>query len=172
MRFLILSKVISQFYYINSKIKQLGQINPLVMLFVINTKIKCIQIFFFPEIENYLNEKIKQEILSEKSQEFDIKRDIGENFNIISEFIRNDSVEDFISYVNYNNYSLINNINKSIFETNEFLIDKTPSLIEYAVFFGSIQIFRYLIFNKVEMTPSLWLYTIHSRNPEIIHLLE
>ena len=46
------------------------------------------------------------------------------------------------------------------------------SLIEYAAFFGSIQIFQYLQFNKVELYPSLWYYSIHGRNPEIIHLLE
>ena len=46
------------------------------------------------------------------------------------------------------------------------------SLIEYAAFFGSIQIFNYLLKNKVELTSSLWNYAIHSRNPKIIHCLE
>ena len=61
----------------------------------------------------------------------------------------------------------------SIFETNYLLLkNKKTTLIEYSAFFGAIQIFRYLIQNKVELTPSLWLYAIHSQNAEIIHLLE
>ena len=29
-----------------------------------------------------------------------------------------------------------------------------------------------MILNKVQISPSLWLYAIHGKNPEIIHLLE
>ena len=39
-------------------------------------------------------------------------------------------------------------------------------------FFGSIQIFNYLRMNDAELTSSLWLYAIHGKNAEIIHLLE
>ena len=63
-------------------------------------------------------------------------------------------------------------LNDSIFETNRFLINKTPKLIEYAAFFGSIQIFNYLITNNAEIKPSMWLYAIHGKNAEIIHLIE
>ena len=45
-------------------------------------------------------------------------------------------------------------------------------LIEYAAFFGSIQIFKYLITNKARLNSSLWLYSMHGQNAEIIHLLE
>lgn len=87
--------------------------------------------------------------------------------------IRQDSVESFISYINLNKISLYKTkIKPSLFETNSFLIEKEPSLIEYAAFFGSIQIVQYLIFNKVELNESLWIYTIHSKNAELIHLLE
>ena len=61
----------------------------------------------------------------------------------------------------------------SIFETNSLLINKKNiTLIEYSAFFGSIQIFRYLLMNNVELTPSLWLYSIHSKNAELFHILE
>ena len=103
---------------------------------------------------------------------FDQKRKIGENDNYICNLIRNDHVEDFIAYVNRTNLSLLTVIRPSIFETNQFLIDKEPTLIEYSVFFGSIQIFRYLQMNKVQLTSSLWIYAIHGQNPELIHLLE
>ena len=55
---------------------------------------------------------------------------------------------------------------------NSFLINKTPTLIEYSAFFGSIQIFRYLYQNRVEVFSTIWLYAIHGKNPEIIHFLE
>ena len=45
-------------------------------------------------------------------------------------------------------------------------------MIEYAVFFGSIQIFNYLKLEGVELTSSLWPLAIHGQNSEIIHFLE
>ena len=46
-----------------------------------------------------------------------------------------------------------------------------PTLIEYAAFFGSIQILNYLNTNNIELTSSLWPYAIHSFNQELIFLL-
>ena len=82
-------------------------------------------------------------------------------------------IEEFIIYVNKNDYPLNSYIKKSIFETNDFLIKHNETrLIEYTAFFGSTQIFKYLYKNGVELTSSLWLYGIHSDNAEMIHLLE
>ncbi|KAK8871663.1 hypothetical protein M9Y10_007401 [Tritrichomonas musculus] len=135
--------------------------------------------YFYPEIKPFIdNEKnylIKNELLKIDPQifnSFDQKRKIGENDSHISELIRNDQVGEFISYVNIRNLPLINKIKPSMFETNPFLINKEPTFIEYAAFFGSIQIFQYLKMNKVVLTPSLWLYAIHGNKPELIHLLE
>ena len=47
-----------------------------------------------------------------------------------------------------------------------------PSLIEYAAFCGSFQIFNYLYVNHVHITESAWIYAIHGGNIDIIHLLE
>ena len=136
--------------------------------------------FFYPEIKKFLEtqelENLEQE-LKETDQNimenFDLKREKGENESFICELIRNDSIEEFVIHVNQTNLSLLSTIIKpSIFETNSFLCKNNPSLIEYAAFFSSIQIFQYLKFNNVEMKPSLWLYTIHGKNAEIIHLLE
>ena len=56
---------------------------------------------------------------------------------------------------------------------NRLLLKKPIELIEYAAFYGSIQIFKYLqIQGNIELQPSLWLYTIHSENADLIHLLE
>ena len=43
---------------------------------------------------------------------------------------------------------------------------------EYAAFFGSIQIFKYLYLNGVELTSSLWFYGIHGDNSELFQILE
>ena len=70
------------------------------------------------------------------------------------------------------NSDFSNYIPHSIFETNLFLLNKTPSLIEYSAFFGSFNIFKYLVDHDAKLTPSLWIYAIHSGCEEIIHFLE
>ncbi|KAK8836214.1 hypothetical protein M9Y10_039846 [Tritrichomonas musculus] len=103
---------------------------------------------------------------------FDENRKKGENLSPLANLIRNSSISDFIKYIKKNKISLKATIETSIYETNPFLIDKTPTLIEYSAFFGSIQVFTYLFKNKIELTPSLWLYAVHGRNPEIFKILE
>ena len=136
--------------------------------------------FFYPEIKNFKKdketEKIEKELISIDSKifdRFDEKRHEGENESYICSLIRQDSVEDFISHVNKANIHLNSRIKHSIFETNVHLIEKEEiPLIEYSAFFGSIQIFQYLVSNKVEINPSLFLDAIHSQNDELIYLLE
>ena len=135
--------------------------------------------FFFPEIKKVISDDRIQEIENELLEidpkifdNYESKRQKGENDSYICTLIQNDSVEEFIQYTTQACYSFKNEIKPSIFETNEFLNNNTPKLIEYAAFFGSIQIFNYLRMNKVELTPSLWIYAIHSDNAELIHLLE
>ncbi|KAK8881421.1 hypothetical protein M9Y10_004157 [Tritrichomonas musculus] len=137
------------------------------------------RMYFYPEIKNFLSEEQKKAIEEEINNHdetilnnFEEKRKKGENDSYICELIRNDSIELFVAYCTRTNCSLNSKIKTSIFETNLFLIKNEPTLIEYAAFFGSIQIFQYLKFNKVELKSSLWLYAIHSNNPELIHLLE
>ena len=103
---------------------------------------------------------------------FNQKRKTGENDNYICQLIRNDSIEEFITYINKNDYFLSSKVEDSIFETNQFLLENKPLLIEYSAFFGSTQIFKYLYLNGCKLTPSLWLYSIHGNDPEIISILE
>lgn len=107
-----------------------------------------------------------------ESEKFDKKRFEGENDDQICRLIREDEIESFTQYISKANISLSSTVGSSIFETNSFLINKNPSLIEYAAFFGSLKIFNYLMENKIELTPSLWLYAIHSNKMELIHILE
>ena len=115
-------------------------------------------------------------------ENFEEKRKIGENDSKICELIRNDSINDFIKYVGTSNIDVKKaTIEPSIFETNSKFIknDKYASfysqeatLIQYAAFFGSIQIFKYLMKNGAKVSRSLLDYAVHSENSEIIHMLE
>ena len=126
----------------------------------------------FKEIANSIKNDI-QKVNTNILTEFDEKCEIGENDSEICEIIRKDSIEDFISYLNKTKLEIsTTTIKPSFFETNSFLLDKEPTLIEYASFFGSIQIIKYLEKNDVELTPSLWLYAIHSNNAELIRFLD
>ena len=104
--------------------------------------------FFYPEIKEFIGEeKIKEleaELLSQDDQIFDNfneKRHKGENNSYICTLIRQDSIKDFIIYINRTNLSLKSVIMPSIFETNSFLNDKNPTLIEYAAF-SNFQVFN------------------------------
>ena len=128
--------------------------------------------YFFPEIKHYLNEEQNEALFEKYHEKFEEKRKTGENDNYICELIRNDLIDNFISYVNQNDINIHDDIEISIFETNQFLIQNKPNLIQYAAFYGSIQIFKYLYKNGANLTPILWIYAIHSQNPEIISILE
>ena len=125
-------------------------------------------IYLMPVIEMYYTDQPFLDDDQEKKE----KRKSGENDSTIAKLIREDSVEEFITYITKQNYKPNCKISKSHFETNPLLNSKEPTLIEYAAFFGSIQIFRYLAMNDADLTPSLWIYSIHSRNSELIHIIE
>ena len=151
------------------------------MLYIIfdydNSKNKY-HLYLLPEIKNliddqYFKKKSNRREINNFDDDFYSKRKEGENGSYICSLIRNDSVKDFIIYYNQKNFSLSSTIPKSIFETNKFLLKKHDiTLIEYAAFFGSIQIFQFLVFNHVELNDSLWYYSIHSNNAHLIHYLE
>ena len=109
----------------------------------------------------------------EVNDDFYTNRKIGENHHYICTLIRKDLIEDFIIYVEKNNYSLTSKIEPSIYETNSFLQErKKVTLIKYASFFGSTQIFNYLRLNQVKLNSKLWMYAIHSNSSELYSLLE
>lgn len=135
--------------------------------------------FFYPEFKKFFDttfsNKIKEEIsyyIDVESDSFNQQRKVGQNEAIICKLIREDSLNDFISYVSKNRIKFNASIDFSIFETNKFLYDKQPTIIEYTAFFGSIQIFKYLLSCEVKLKPPVWLYSIHGSNSEIIHILE
>ena len=131
--------------------------------------------YFYPEIKQFLDESKRNEIenkIPTIDENFENDRKSGENDLYICQIIRQDLIDEFVIYENKNILPLSIKIKPSIFETNPFLMKNEPTLIEYAAFYGSIQIFRYLLLNHVELSKMLWLYAIHGNNPEIIHILE
>ena len=174
----------------NSEIFEIFKKNKRFLLFLIDNKLITIDEtisgylinkycrYFYPELKSQLDEENRQKIESELFEnstnltDFEENRRKGENNSPLCHLIRNDLVEDFVVLANKTNLNLTSKISSSVFETNCFLIDKEPTIIEYAAFYGSIQIFNFLKLNNVPLNPSLWLYAIHSNNPEMIHLLE
>ena len=137
---------------------------------------------WFPKYEpnSYFKNEWVEEIKKELPENFYQLRKAGENESYICKLIREDNITDFIPYVNKTNFPLNLEIEPSIYETNSFPTTlqnernnkKSTTLINYAAFFGSIQIIKYLLLQKVEIDPYLWAYSIHSQNAELIYFLE
>lgn len=187
------------FYFTNFDIFNIFKSNKRILLFLLKEKFiqpdkaiaqiitkekyfkKFYPHYFYPEFSSFFDENTKKKIESSNdiliydernSELFEKNREIGENDNFICSLIRTDSISNFISHVTHKNIPLTSTIEQSIFETNSYLIKDEISMIEYSAFFGSTQIFKYLTSKQVKPTPSIWLYAIHSQNPEIIHILE
>lgn len=133
--------------------------------------------YFYLEFQHLNNEETNQKILknisiSTKSlpPDFQKKRLVGENDHSLCSYIRNDDLEQFIDFINANNYKLNTEIDQSIYETHPFLMN--PTIIEYALFFGASQIVNYLVLQDISLTKQSWNYVVHSSNAELIHLLE
>ncbi|KAK8878411.1 hypothetical protein M9Y10_005184 [Tritrichomonas musculus] len=149
--------------------------------------------YFSPEIKEFITkefidkyscqnsilrkEDLIKEIIKEKEEEeehFYERRREGENDSYLSEIIRKQETKEFIVHVNRTNLSLESNIETSIFETNELLMknNKRIKIIEYAAFYGSNEIIRYMHKNGATMRSNIWYYTIHSGDAELIKYLE
>ena len=126
--------------------------------------------YFFPEIEEF-TEKLMKKKFQKYEDNFEYERKIAENDEPICEIIRNDSVNSFKSYMQSKKMNLTSIIEKSVFETNSYLIKNQPTLIEYAAFFGSINIFKYLYSKNIKVNQSIWPYVIHGNNFELINFL-
>ena len=173
----------------NSEIFNIFESNKRIILFLIDNQILTVdkpiatkmcnekngptyQKYFFQEIKPF-NDSIRARNMSKELHEsFEKWRRIGENETTICQLIREDSIKDFIIHINATNFPLTELIKPSFFETNSFLQDRFTTLIEYSAFYGSCQIFKYLYYNKCELTPTLYICAIHGDNPEIIDFLE
>ena len=126
-------------------------------------------------MENEKVNRIEKRILrkfNENVESFELNCQKGQTNSPLCTLIRQDSIQEFVSYVNRTNLSLTSTIKPDFYESNSFLLEKEPSLIEYASFYGSIQIIKYLLNNHVEFKPEIWPYAIHSNNAELITMFE
>ncbi|KAK8841342.1 hypothetical protein M9Y10_026956 [Tritrichomonas musculus] len=145
--------------------------------------------YFAPEIKPFVtkefvkkccknNRSLKEDefyedITKEVSNDFYEKRKIGENDDYLCQIIRLNKIDEIVIFANKTNLHLDACIKQSIFETNYFLVfGHGVKLIEYASFFGSIDIIKYIQMKEYELTPNMWSYSIHSRNAELIKYLE
>ena len=163
-------------------------------IFSILTNYDCLSMkyceYFQPEIKPFLtkeniekygkqnshlqdDEFIKM-MMKEVEEDFYEKRREGENDDFLCQLIRFNKIKEFITFVEQTNISLDNIIKNSIFETNQVLIDNDSyvSLINYAAFFGSNDIIKYMIMKGAKLTSEMWIYAIHGRNAEMIRYLE
>ncbi|KAK8897056.1 hypothetical protein M9Y10_014990 [Tritrichomonas musculus] len=145
-----------------------------------SNKVSDYNLFFYPETSSFYDE-FDQNMIEKELQnfgfrnftEFNEKRQNGQNDSVLCTLIRDDSVKEFVKYITKSDISPSSFIKHSIFETNSFLLkQKETTLIEYAAFYGSIKIFNYLKYKTNNLTPSIFLYAIHSRNEQMIHLVE
>lgn len=125
---------------------------------------KCFNLPHDPYSERSKNHQIT---VNTEGMREEIKK-YGENNSNLCQIIQKDSIDEFIS--SKTNVNLT--IESTIYETNRFLKDKTPSIIEYSAFYGSFKIFQYALKNNAELNNDIWLYAIHGRNLEIIKELE
>lgn len=187
----------------NLEIFHIFKYNKLLLLSLINNKILSIDqnifnemntpefekyqylYYFFPEAKDFIDSwtrigmqnKLKKISTPEK---FELNRKNGENESNICKLIRNDSVDEFIILLNQNDITYKTAVPHSIFETNLFLYNSNLNLIEYASFYGSIQIFNYLLSktenNNEELDSSysrkLINFALHSNNDEIILFIQ
>ena len=129
--------------------------------------------YLFPEIKPFLDKNCEVYLDSQTQEDIKEQRKVEYADNYILQLVQTDLIDEFISYINKTNFKLNDEIKKSLLETNIFLSNiNSLKLIDYAAFFGSVQIFKYLISRNCEMTPKLMLFAIHGRKPEIIHIIE
>ena len=145
--------------------------------------------YFQPEIRPFLTEeniekygsknkilkddKFIEKMKKEVDKDFYEKRREGERDDYLCELIRFNKIEEFITFTEQRNLPLDSEIKSSIFETNLLLDDEYEiKLIEYASFYGSNDVIKYLQMKGVKFTSFMWIYAIHSKNAELIQYLE
>ena len=129
--------------------------------------------YFAPELETYditkFNEiKTSLEFELDKHEEL---RSNGVNHSEIAKIIREDQIDLFIEFISRSESEVNGQIPDSIFEGCHYLKSK-PSFIEYAAFFGSVQIFQHILNQNVQLTNGVTSYAVMGGNLNIIHLCQ
>lgn len=172
--------------------------NKSLLLFLVNENLMNISSLFstkkhYEELQFYFAPEILESLRYKKRRFYDNrfksylfeKMDVKEHIEIRSKLInpepilisiREDNLNSFQDALSRLEIDLSDTkINHSIFEPfsflNETITIKLLTLIEYASFYGSVNIVKYLIANEVELKKFRAKFAIAGGNYEIIHLL-
>ncbi|OHS99705.1 hypothetical protein TRFO_33830 [Tritrichomonas foetus] len=97
-------------------------------------------------------------------------RKSGSNQDPISVSIVHDDLESFLDIISHTEINLNSKIEISPYEIFQFFWK--PTMIDYAAYYGSLQIYKYLLMNKVGVTWFTKVYAAAGGNYEIVHLCE
>ncbi|OHT11936.1 hypothetical protein TRFO_18412 [Tritrichomonas foetus] len=108
--------------------------------------------------------------------EFKEKRLLGLSEFEIVKIISEDKIDDFIDFVSSKNLDVFSKPATSVFEYDPLIKGMKPDLIEYAAYFGSIHIFKYLLmqYEVAErlLDKNIFYFAVSGGSTEIIHLIE
>ncbi|KAK8863962.1 hypothetical protein M9Y10_011656 [Tritrichomonas musculus] len=126
------------------------------------------------KIYEILNKRFDTQIHYHPLKNFKENREARINETPIAKAIRKDEIDEFQNIISLTNMNINSKIEFSLFESCSAVnySGSMPSLLEYASFFGSIKIFKYLLLQNAEITSNIWEYAIHGNNYDIIHLIE
>ncbi|KAK8883572.1 hypothetical protein M9Y10_042666 [Tritrichomonas musculus] len=132
--------------------------------------------YFAPEMKEFYSDffeaNIDQELRGSLNFE-DMKkyRKRGQNPAPIAEIIRNDDIELFQNFISKTNTKFDSILIPSEYEQCRFIM-QNMNYADYAAFYGSINIFKYLLLNECTLTYKTAQFAVAGGNYEIIHLLE
>lgn len=168
--------------YLRYKFYELGFINISTIICYLKERKNDVDLFFFfafevkahsPDLylsytcQSYEFRKYLNTITPEQHS---IYRSSGLNQDKLAFLIRSNDAVGFQSYHSSTNINLDQRLT-SYYEECRFS-EKQLSLIEYAAFFGAIDVFKYLILNNATFSANLPKFAVIGGNYEIIHILE
>ncbi|KAK8898407.1 hypothetical protein M9Y10_000694 [Tritrichomonas musculus] len=152
--------------------------------------------YFLPEIKEkcpeYYDKQVKNHLQNQYSDEYltEFKEKRKKYFTFLRESndyrdpsyrdlendplrlaIKTDDIDSFQKILSNSNLSVNSMICESLIESHALKFGEVP-LIEYVILFNSINIFKYLIMNDVEMKGKVIGSSFCQRNYEIIHIIE
>lgn len=132
--------------------------------------------YFAPEIKEFNNELFESNVDEETKKSLNFEemkkcRTKGQNSFLIAQFIRDDDCDNFQEYLSKTNTNVDSFLPLSEYEQCRLLSQKMK-LIDYAAFFGSIKIFKFLVMNKCNLTNKTSQFAIAGGNYDIIHFIE
>lgn len=122
--------------------------------------------FYIQNLEANFDDE--NEIEQEKEEK---PNDEKEGYNSIRKVIQSDDIDSFQNFISRTNENINSNLQKSSQILNTFE-KQCQKYIEYAAFFGSLRIFKFLWLNNAVVTDNLFPLSIFGGDMEIIHLIE